>query len=146
MHRGSKSEKLVELICVRAAVHMWTAPSLQELFDSFDRIACVHMSGLLERSHMNAGQDGFRNVGSKQNCGHIGPLHRTEYPTSRIDRSHHLLVSCKFAHQLSTVASLFCSLWLADLFMLRWPEWTVQHYFYKPRPSSSFSRRSWRSC
>jgi hypothetical protein len=27
---------------------------------SFDQIACVHMSGLLLRSHMNAGQDGFR--------------------------------------------------------------------------------------
>jgi hypothetical protein len=32
----------------------------------FDRIACVHMSGLLLRSHMNAGQDGFRDVSSKQ--------------------------------------------------------------------------------
>ncbi|KSV89110.1 hypothetical protein N184_28440 [Sinorhizobium sp. GL28] len=36
---------------------MWTAPSLQEL--------CVHMSGLL-RSHMNAGQDEFRDMDSKQ--------------------------------------------------------------------------------
>ena len=30
----------------------------------FDLIACVHMSGLLLRSHMNAGQDGFRNTGA----------------------------------------------------------------------------------
>ena len=30
------------------------APSLQEFFDDLDRIACVHMSGLLMRSHMNA--------------------------------------------------------------------------------------------
>jgi len=33
---------------------MWMAPSLQEFFDILDRIACVHMSGLLVRSHMNA--------------------------------------------------------------------------------------------
>ena len=26
----------------------------------FDQIACVHMSDLSSRSHMNAGQDGFR--------------------------------------------------------------------------------------
>jgi hypothetical protein len=30
----------------------------------FDQIACVHMSGLSLRSHMNAGQDGFRNASS----------------------------------------------------------------------------------
>src|SRR5271167_4229472 len=40
--------------------HMWTAPSLQGVLQCFDQIACVHMSGLFVRSHMNAGQDGFR--------------------------------------------------------------------------------------
>src|ERR1700736_4494630 len=34
---------------------MWTAPSLQGVFQCFDQIACVHMSGLFVRSHMNAG-------------------------------------------------------------------------------------------
>jgi hypothetical protein len=34
----------------------------------FDPIACVHMSGLSMRPHMNAGQDGFRDNGSKQHC------------------------------------------------------------------------------
>jgi hypothetical protein len=29
-------------------------------------LSCVHMSGLSMRSHMNAGQDGFRDTGSKQ--------------------------------------------------------------------------------
>ena len=48
--------------------HMWTAPDLQEFFDDFDRISCVRMSGLLVRSHLNAGQDGFRDVGSKRLC------------------------------------------------------------------------------
>jgi transposase len=41
-------------------VHMWTAPSSQGVLQCFDQIACAHMSGLLARSHMNAGQDGFR--------------------------------------------------------------------------------------
>jgi hypothetical protein len=45
---------------------MWTAPSSQGLLQRFDQIACVHMSGLLMRSHMNAGQDGFRDTNSKQ--------------------------------------------------------------------------------
>jgi hypothetical protein len=48
---------------------------------SFDQIACVHMSGLWVRSHMNAGQDGFRDKGSKQSSdletatGFIGVSH-----------------------------------------------------------------------
>jgi hypothetical protein len=46
---------------------MWTAPSLQGVLQCFDQIACVHMSGLFVRSHMNAGQDGFRDKSSKQN-------------------------------------------------------------------------------
>jgi hypothetical protein len=46
--------------------HMWTAPSSQGVWQRFDQIACVHMSGLSMRSHMNAGQDGFRDTGSKQ--------------------------------------------------------------------------------
>ena len=45
---------------------MWTAPSSQGVVQCFDQIACVHMSGLLVRSHMNAGQDGFRDASSKQ--------------------------------------------------------------------------------
>jgi len=45
---------------------MWTAPSSQGVLQCFDQIACVHMSGLFVRSHMNAGQDGFRDESSKQ--------------------------------------------------------------------------------
>jgi len=47
---------------------MWTAPSLQEHLGSIDLIACFRMSGLLVRSHMNAGQDGFRYACSKRRC------------------------------------------------------------------------------
>ena len=47
-------------------IHMWTAPSLQDVGQCFDQIACVHMSGLLMRPHMGAGQDGFRDRDSKQ--------------------------------------------------------------------------------
>ena len=54
--------------------HMWTAPSSQGVLQSFDQIACAHMSGLLLRSHTNAGQDGFRDTNSKhsgdQQTGH----------------------------------------------------------------------------
>src|SRR5437870_13749622 len=44
---------------------MWTAPSLQGVWQCFGQIACVHMSGLFVRSHMNAGQDGFRDKSSQ---------------------------------------------------------------------------------
>src|SRR6267378_7805313 len=44
---------------------MWTAPVAQEVL-WFDRIACIHMSGLLMRSLWTAGQDGFRDASSKQ--------------------------------------------------------------------------------
>lgn len=127
-------------------IHMWTAPPCKNSFDDFDRIACVHMSGLLVRSHMNAGQDGFRDVGSKQCIDHVGPLDPTECPASRIDRSHHLLVSCKFTHQFSTVASVSCSPLPTDFVMPRRPEPVAQHCPYRLRRSPSFSRRSWRSC
>jgi hypothetical protein len=45
---------------------MWTAPSPQGVWQRFDQIVCVHMSDLLMRSQKNAGQDGFRDMGSKQ--------------------------------------------------------------------------------
>ena len=48
---------------------MWTAPSLQGILQGFDRIACVHMSGPFVRSHMNDGQDGFRDESSKPMSG-----------------------------------------------------------------------------
>ena len=76
-----------------AETHMWTAPSSQGVLQRFDQIACVHMSGLSMRSHMNAGQDGFRDPSSKQRCDlAVGPLSLSECLVSWIDRSHHLLV------------------------------------------------------
>jgi hypothetical protein len=45
------------------------------------------------RSYMNAGQGGFRDKGSKQQCDlREGPLGLSEYLVSWIDRSHHLLI------------------------------------------------------
>src|SRR5882757_11393968 len=44
---------------------MWTAPVAQEVLRC-DRIACIHMSGLLMRSVWTAGQDGFRDASSQQ--------------------------------------------------------------------------------
>ena len=84
---------------------MWTAPSLQGVLQRFDQIACVHMSGLSMRSHMNAGQDGFRDKGSKQQCdlieGHW--VYRSVPRRGSIDHTICSL-SCKFWHRLSTVA------------------------------------------
>ena len=48
---------------------MWTAPGLQEVSSVAGRIACDHMSGLLTRSQMTAGQDGVRDASSKQSSG-----------------------------------------------------------------------------
>ena len=65
---------------------MWTAPSSQGVLQCFDQIACAHMSGLFVRSHMNAGQDGFRDESSKQTeRPHRGPLGNAECLASWID-------------------------------------------------------------
>jgi hypothetical protein len=80
-------------------------PLLARLFgQSSDQIACVHMSGLLSRSHMNAGQDGFRDASSK----HHGDLwgQWDQRSVSRLGSIDHTICSlpCKFWHRLSTVA------------------------------------------
>jgi hypothetical protein len=46
---------------------MWRVPASQDVLQCFDQIACVHMFGLLVRSHTNAGQDGFRDESSIHN-------------------------------------------------------------------------------
>jgi hypothetical protein len=79
-------------------------PPHKGLSTGFDLIACVHMSGLLSRSHMNAGQDGFRDASSKHAgdlCGQWGPR-----SISRLGSIDHTicLSPCKFRHRLSTVA------------------------------------------
>ena len=69
-------------------------PLLARLFGQYsDQIACVHMSGLFSRSHMNAGQDGFRDASSKHPSDLWRPVESTECLASWIDRSHHLLVA-----------------------------------------------------
>jgi hypothetical protein len=85
-------------------MHMWTAPSSQGVLQCFDQIACVHMSGLWVRSHMNAGQDGFRDAGSKHWRGFF--CHWKVRNVSRHGSIDHTICSfsCKFWHQLSTVA------------------------------------------
>ena len=46
-------------------------PPRKMFLQCFDQIACAHMSGLVARSHVSAGQDGFRDKGSKQHSGQI---------------------------------------------------------------------------
>jgi hypothetical protein len=84
---------------------MWTAPSPQDARSIFDQIACVHMSGLLVRSHMNAGQDGFRDESSEQ-VYDLEEGHRGYRSISRQGSIDHTIcsLSCKFWHRLSTVA------------------------------------------
>src|SRR3954466_2139457 len=73
--------------------HMWTAPGSQGDDDGLgDLIACAHMSGLLARSHMSAGQGGFRDARPKHWCDHAQLLAPAGSLTSRVDRSHHLFV------------------------------------------------------
>src|SRR5271154_4569321 len=57
-----------------------------------DRIACAHMCGLFVRSHMTAGQDGFRDASSKQLNGIEYRWVARSVSRLRIDRSHHLLL------------------------------------------------------
>jgi len=84
---------------------MWTAPSLQGVLQCFDQIACVHMSGLFVRSHVNAGQDGFRDKSSKQNGDLIEGHWKMRNFSRRGSIDHTIcLLSCKFRPQLSTVA------------------------------------------
>jgi hypothetical protein len=86
-------------------LHMWTAPSLQGVLQCFDQIACVHMSGLFVRSHMNTGQDGFRGKSSKQNRDLIEGHWKMRNVSRRGSIDHTFCsLSCKFWHQLSTVA------------------------------------------
>ena len=62
------------------------------------------MSGLFWRSHTNAGQDGFRGASSKHKRDLLRPVGLSDSLASGIDRSLHLLTSCKFWHRLSAVA------------------------------------------
>src|SRR3954447_18351374 len=84
---------------------MWTAPSSQGVLQCFDQIACVHMSGLWVRSPVNAGQDGFRDTGSKQQSGRMEGhwVYRSVPYRGSIDRTI-CSSSCKFRYRLSTVA------------------------------------------
>jgi hypothetical protein len=80
-------------------------PLLARVLQCFDQIACAHMSGLFVRSHMNAGQDGFRDKSSKQQGGLIEGhwVYRSVSCRGSIDHTICSL-SCKFWHRLSTVA------------------------------------------
>ena len=62
------------------------------------------MSGLSMRSHMNAGQDGFRNKSSKQNSDLMEGLWTMRIFSRRGSIDHTICsLSCKFRHQLRTV-------------------------------------------
>src|ERR1700688_4250647 len=115
--RGGAAMSVVTigLDLAKSIFHMWTAPSSQGILQCFDQIACVHMSGLFVRSHMNAGQDGFRDKSSKQKRDLIEGHWKMRNFSRRGSIDHTICsLSCKFWHQLSTVA-VECSPCLADL-------------------------------
>jgi hypothetical protein len=76
------------------------------------------MSGLSMRSHMNAGQDGFRDKGSKQQCDLREGGHWVYRSVPCRGSINHTICSssCKFWHRLSTVAVFSCSPCLANLY------------------------------
>jgi hypothetical protein len=95
--------------------HMWTAADLQDVGQRFDQIACVHMSGLLMRPHMNAGQDGFRDTDSKQLSDQqaaIGPIGVFRVVDQSITPSAHYFASSGIG---SARLQFCCSPCLADL-------------------------------
>ena len=104
--------------CMRPSPHSpyVDGPLIARCLQCFDQIACFHMSGLLVRSPMNAGQDGFREESSKRLSDLIGG-HWGMRKFSRLGSIDHAIcsLSCKFWHRLSTVAVelLPC---LADLY------------------------------
>ena len=80
-------------------------PLLARVLQCFDQIACVHMYGLLVRSHMNAGQDGFRDKSSKQQCDLLEGHWVCRSVPCRGSIDHTICsLSCKFWHQFSSVA------------------------------------------
>jgi hypothetical protein len=89
-HPGSHPARL-SMECTAPIRIMWTAPGLQEIGGRAKRIACDHMSGLLWRPHMAAGQDGFHKASPKHTRDVLAPLDPTECHASWTDRSHHLL-------------------------------------------------------
>ncbi len=74
-----------------------------------------------------------------------GPLNFAECFASRIDRSHHLLFSCKFTHRRSTAALILCSPWQADL-MPHGPELAMQRCPDRLGRWPSSSRQCGQSC
>ena len=87
------------------ASHMWTAPSSQGYLGSaLIRSLRPYVRPLFWRSHMNAGQDGFRDASSKHPSGLGGQWEARS--VSRLGSIDHTICSlpCKFWHRLSTVA------------------------------------------
>ena len=124
---------------------MWTAPSSQDALQRFNQIACVHMSGLLMRSHMNAGQDGFRDKGSKQQCdlreGAIGSIGVSGVVDRSITPSAHHLASSDIG---SARLQSSCSPCLADLWTA--PRWRARISLCGSLLSPSFSTRRVSCC
>ena len=95
---------------ISSRCQMWTAPCSQDdVVGLGDLIACAHMSGLLARSHMSAGQGGFRDVRPKHWCDHDSATGTCGFAHVSGSTDHATCSSsCKVRHQLDTDAGLSC--------------------------------------
>ena len=88
---GTCRPRLVRNCARGAGTHMWTAPVPQEFFWS-DRIACIHMSGLLMRSVGPLAKMVSATRVPNTPATSYGPMGPTECLAPWIDRSYHLLL------------------------------------------------------
>jgi hypothetical protein len=82
-HQGAPLQREVNqghTVPIRIGTRYVGSPLLARVFlQCFDQVACVHMSGPLSRSHMNARQDGFRDATSKYAVPVVRPRRRVSY-------------------------------------------------------------------
>src|SRR6266700_7641111 len=73
---------------------MWTAPVPYVVFRRSDRIACVHMSGLLMRYFGPLAKMVSATRAPNNHTTFLWPMGPTDCLAPRIDRSYHLFSSC----------------------------------------------------
>ena len=129
-----------------AARRICGRPPPRKWFEAvIDRIACVHMSGLLLRSPMNAGQDGFRNASSQHDCDLEGQC--VIRSVSRRGSIDHTICSssCKFWHRPGTWSSR-CAPHVRLISRSDRPRQWVPAFRHRLRRWPSASRRSAPAC
>src|SRR6266568_4971646 len=94
LRRKLRRERATRVVPAKAGTHMWTAPVPQEFFRRSDRIACVHMSGLLMRYFGPLAKMVSATRAPNNHTTFLWPMGPTDCLAPRIDRSYHLFSSC----------------------------------------------------